>query len=794
MKLLVNNKELDLGQESIKIELNSNIFSDSFVTPNFTYPFSLPLTATNLLALGLVNNLDSVGGANEIEAEVYVSGMLLLQGTLIVMSVSDNSAKCNLQLLVATKRKELFKNKLADLSNDIYVSPVINQSAWFSFVGPDYGNSPFYGVEGDKFSFNLNLSDATTNYGPFWYHCKWDNTRGVYGLAYDLAEQLMRPRHPEIVTDSNFSSFQHVNGNIYVRNATYYEALQNGIINSEIDWDSSNNYYPIGDVTAWIAYQSYGGYSTFYKYSHPNAPTNLQAIPLPAEQYYDASIVVIDTSDGVPKWINMYSTFNATMPHGNYLIQRTDDINSSPDPIYRSKLGTFIVTNGIKEDLQILFPSGNIPFVFDRPYISFPFKSPNGIDTSNEDFVYPSFRGYINYNGRQDNYYNSIAPYVSFVLQKLLEKLNIQFAANSLFFNKTLTPLHEELYNLVLFSNFVNDQLNSNVVGVKDSIDISQFMPELTLEEFLQALKKYFFLSIQFNGDLSEVLITSVKDIVDDKPNAFNIDSLVLSISEINMPIEKGLKVNFVPDSTDLLNAELAKLNEVIKISGSVQLVSDLLTTNAKVGAIYLVTSGNWLYINTFSSSDDESWLFYAYNKMPYIIGDGVKPYSVEADYCFMYLGADEPLTADNAEIDNSENNRSWLVPYTKMPMYSLFTKQGSRNKLRFIFDRGNQSSSNGTTYRLASTDRYNYNGDVVGLMSLQLQGLNSVGEIYGKPYFDLVDNSKKVKFKLLCNFLDLPKIKFDSLLLFKGNYYVVSKISYNLPLKDLVEIEAYQV
>lgn len=96
LALKVNDTFLDLEGTTINLELSSPLFSFEAAEGILSYPFTIPLTATNKKALGHVDVLNVLVEASNytFDAEIHLFGNPYLQGTVDILTI-DSSIQLN---------------------------------------------------------------------------------------------------------------------------------------------------------------------------------------------------------------------------------------------------------------------------------------------------------------------------------------------------------------------------------------------------------------------------------------------------------------------------------------------------------------------------------------------------------------------------------------------------------------------------------------------------------------------------------------------------------------------------
>jgi len=163
LALKVNDTFLDIDGASINLEINSPLFSFEITPGDFSYPFNIPPTSKNLIAL---KHIDVLEIENEIElgtfsAELFLLGNPYLQGELVVLSSNNKSIKVNFNGATSIFYKGI-KNKLLTDYNPNPTNNIPPDSSYqLSYTASDY---TLYEVINHEFKSDLPIYIGSRNY------------------------------------------------------------------------------------------------------------------------------------------------------------------------------------------------------------------------------------------------------------------------------------------------------------------------------------------------------------------------------------------------------------------------------------------------------------------------------------------------------------------------------------------------------------------------------------------------------------------------------------------------------
>lgn len=90
MKIVVNNRTLDLNDHSIRYEKINDIFNLAEIESDYTFPFTGSLTENNKIALGFVNHPDTLKKKFKLPCYVELKNLFSFRSTLIITGYTES--------------------------------------------------------------------------------------------------------------------------------------------------------------------------------------------------------------------------------------------------------------------------------------------------------------------------------------------------------------------------------------------------------------------------------------------------------------------------------------------------------------------------------------------------------------------------------------------------------------------------------------------------------------------------------------------------------------------------------
>jgi hypothetical protein len=729
----INNEWLDLpGNLSIKMVEKSPLFSNTLIEGSFSFPFSLPETDTNKKLLKFPERLNNTENFNsQLDADLYVEGNLFFRGKLQRLKSNRGEYRVNFIkdvgfLANAIKGKEIDELTLGNMEQlgSPYLSWKINDDA----------------EEGDMVT--LNLQRIAPNVEGYYYEQPFITSK-VNTLQL-LADKV-----------NNNNGFAYWNNtSSYTVNADPF--LSDFVAHNNKLWECVQNHTgvePGTDEDYWIEYSFYSYNSRYY-----NATAGIRAVVV-ADR-----IFIYDLTWNTREMLDQY------LSGGNYLDEPNNDYGA-----YEENNLMYLYLQHFKDTANQIYPEKNYAVA---PVRNLKFTDFTGYKLHQNNFFADNLAvtGYI-LNDGFNPYRNSITPFVFVraIIDKILETLNINVISTDFLDD-------EELYRLILYTNKGADRNSRNPSsssifnGFDFSNDISKFLPDITIENFLLAIKNTFFLGIILNSTNNTIKFVYLKNILSSTKKV-DYTNYLTEKYEYDLPSKTGFTLSYKRDSTDSLFSGIKTLKNLERLP-DVDTIDDLPTVITAENLVVLVKENNSFYSvqKVFTNTSVEvtyEWTFYSYNWLDLQLGEGVKKYDTHSTTLVMFRGIDD---------NEGSEERSWLIPQCETVGHSDYYQQGINPcGLRFLFYRGLQKNSLEVDYPMASSDVFDYEGNQIGNYALRFDGPNGIYQKFGKEWLTFLDNKRDVNYKANLPTVMLKNFEWDLKIQKDNNEFLCRELKYDI-------------
>ena len=328
-------------------------------------------------------------------------------------------------------------------------------------------------------------------------------------------------------------------------------------------------------------------------------------------------------------------------------------------------------------------------------------------------------------------------PYLAWTLEKVFEWLGLSVVSTWL--------ADDEIRRRVMYNNVALESLFDRPYSGM-IVNLADHLPRMKVIDFIRAIRKHFALQIDVSSKNLQVVIESfvkineVDDTIDVSAWA-TADDIVL-----DPPKERGYTIKFSGD--DPIDKEIKRLE---------------------------------------SAS----------------IGDGDKAITDEVGT--MAMGTRTRINAGGKDVLGA-----WLVPVSKQPgnlrglRYSDAenfvdgTELKNDFSLRLMTYRGWQVDKNGELYPMLSSSRYDLNQKIIGTLADDPRDRSSVYEVFQKPFYTFLANTRNAQLKLLLPVAEFMKLQLYKKLGIKGHdrvlsRFIVEKLIAKLPGRNgWIELKMY--
>lgn len=322
----------------------------------------------------------------------------------------------------------------------------------------------------------------------------------------------------------------------------------------------------------------------------------------------------------------------------------------------------------------------------DGDYVLFPIENPDMLMNIPDDLyeadaislkeIYKKFFPVMNYfangkfpitidrivEGQYFSVFNLITPfpYLAFIISAIKKKVGIEIE-NNVFESNDHRQL--VLFNLFCQNNFIN----SDLLGIRETINLTDHMPDLTIAEFWLNVCKLLGVAYVYDSKRKNLRLKLLKDIATDtgwtvfKPFISKPRLVCRPINGYSLKIESG--------SGDTYLSQYFKGITGLTFKGTVTLVNELSAiTDMKVNDCYFVTSRQeYWYWNYDSELHTMNWLAYCGNYQSFYkdVNTDISSDTFElTTKCGTIMHNKYPFI----DLNVNGTERQWLIPSTNQP------------------------------------------------------------------------------------------------------------------------------
>jgi hypothetical protein len=387
-------------------------------------------------------------------------------------------------------------------------------------------------------------------------------------------------------------------------------------------------------------------------------------------------------------------------------------------------------------------------------YTFFPVKNPDFYSDKNA-----TYNGYINYysggkfvgnslDGAGFFAYN-ICPflYLQFVLKAAFNASGLNIAGNIL--------SDADFKKIVIYNNYALDNMLYTQTGTLQGnnwmtkIKYKNHVPDISVGEFLKAVRSTFFLAYMISNENAEVNVKTLEEIItsSDYEDWTNIASP--DTDEETSETDGYILQPQLDDSDDAADEVMPDVSS-FTIKEPVNTVADLPTTGNENNDLRLVKNLNHYYkvsqyLDTTASPNTLNWRwdYYSENLNKFTIGNGKE----KLEFLSGVVNTKKITSA-------SAPDKNWIIPYAKQtgssPEYGLGQNPYT---LRFLLYQGLQpgkeTDNSPITYPLGTPYERDYDENVIGDLRLSIEGDNGIYNKFAKKWLSFLSTARPIKFNL---------------------------------------------
>lgn len=361
-----------------------------------------------------------------------------------------------------------------------------------------------------------------------------------------------------------------------------------------------------------------------------------------------------------------------------------------------------------------------------------PYINPYGKTGTGRGFLYDesisssSFLPYTNVTVKHMGRFLVPFPYLVPVIRELMQWLGFDIAGNWID--------DPDIKCRVIYNTYALGSRLFNVFGIL-RIKIAEHLPDMTVGEFLKAIRKYFVLSFEFRNPPGIVEIKSLAQILDSQEIEDWSNYQSLENPRLRRPENRGFSVKVAEDSGDKLYKE-----------------------------------------SNFNPT--------------FTLGDGEQNYDVPIGTLNMYK-ATNPHTGAKWIIPRAlQRGNVRDAKLSRSAAYSPQLPLSNEPKLRLLAYRGMQPDSSGQLYPMLTSGMYNALNKQIAQSCEDSRQRLSVFQQHIRRYLNIIDTNREMEHEFLIPESLLQKFSFNRLLGLTGNNrvymrHLVSKLVIELPSKS---------
>jgi hypothetical protein len=795
----------------ISLNLKNPVFSTDVLEGSFSYAFNLPLTDRNRLRFGFPENISSLAGyTTEYPGYKLKFGLVEFQCKLILRKVVTGGISVNVYTASALLADVLKNTKLNDVPTEVFN---ITDIFWYGKYEFTVASSSSVG-EIASATIVWNLPGPTVR--KYRYGVKY--TGSLLAMLNNLANKINTTTL--IPTWSNTTTYQLDQLVLNTAGTMIYRSGDNGNVG-----------HPVTDVDFW---------EYVCLKSEWNTLRAEEITPLWYE--YDEFDYVKRERALVPDDYSIV-LYDPLLGEGGYF-----DLNSFNDELDVTAAGSWTPAeysaagvNVWKENYsavamwvnQIVKEAGENPdFTF------FPIHNPDFMPDQ-------GFGGIMNYWRNGAFPYNrpdegdplgqvfSAQVNMGYALRKVMAFLNKEIVDEGVLSD----PFLQTLY---LLNNFSNDRFIRVIYGGRivfidpgaNTFNLSENLPTISIAEFMNGLRGYFFFGIWFDASSSKVIFRRFKDLLSDYENAVDLSSQVVNLTDIEYTDPGGFFLQYSHDGGDSnIGSKLLDIYESqFTILDPVETIEDLPDPSENV--LCLVKDIDTYYLGVLLYEGVFEWQYFSRNLHGLKIGNAKTTYQPKCSTVMMYNGHDffrgpkyeipffskgvdiqyregdyvqdldgnifEAL-ADNEDVPLTDTAKwsprtlyKWQLPMISQPRRSVNHKEKSGCSLRVLSYKGIAANPLSTdpsdVYPQATNDRGT-------LGSLKWEGEYGIYEKYGKEWIRFLSKAKKSVATFPMTETLLQRLKPWRLVRIRNQYFVQGELKVSFPLDaNLAELTLYSI
>lgn len=372
--------------------------------------------------------------------------------------------------------------------------------------------------------------------------------------------------------------------------------------------------------------------------------------------------------------------------------------------------------------------------------------------------------------------------YIKFIIDKLFDEYDFTLAGDWYEDSEISTLVMHHLY-------CANDSFFPYTAPL--SIDPTKLLPDMSVQSFLNGLKKMFNLGYFYNYSQRVFYIEPLKKLL---------SNTVVDWTEKAEPVievlaserKSGYKMDYTWDSEDDIPENYIKSTDGYRILTAVNSTAHLPSSGNSDGDVRYVRYECAYYIWAKNDLGVEEWIQFSYPYQAYTEGAGENEIKTETS------------TIPSAVVDYTgwdQDTEDYVGVEYKVPILSQPGNTPLANNLmdngfsaRILFYRGIKTDSRGYYYPLGQADNVDLHGDSSGDYSLKWDGNEGLYNTWWDAWNRFLDNAKETKWKLHLSLADILNIDMRKRIRIASSVYLIKKITIQFPFNGEADAELVKI
>ncbi len=716
IRIVLNGIDLDTSETSLRWESVNSLFEDNALQSDYSFPFILKYSDNNMRALGFSNKADVPTDSVVFPVLLYIDSKSI-KSQLIINGTGKNGFNVNIAggingLLNSEKKLNELNympetNGIIDLGVSFGNMAIYQEVDWkLSIAFPPHYNPNFYGASNPDFNGIINKMDATV--GNF-------------------------------LTNTTINEYAFVPF-LYIHYILKTIADENGLSVSGTYWNDP-------ELASALLYNNYA-----------------------LDKAEDQGAIVKTGYDRTWTWSSVWNIVTGVLlvshsPDSSVIIQFSDfysgcsniegNFHNSDFKYYIPSSGDYAAKFPVRINTSAGYPrSAQIQIIYKYA----------GVETiiGYEDYISTTVGGIRSFNvlGVIES-----ASAGGEIYAKLKNTTGDVFAPNTV---GTYYGPNLQIEWTVKYDGQITIYRYDTSFNIMDQyVNLKNHLPDLTVPDFLKAVKNYAQCEISIDWDEHNMQINLAEKIISDKPAVDLTELADPNFEQIFDEKNKGYILTYDFGSNDELIQNNFKPYDKKQLLG--EFINQSVTGTIPTGSFIIAKDKNKVM-----QWDGTAWIEYSDNYYPITVGKGMRERKIEL----------APMLMTDTQVNYSATSDTQdvicIMPTIKEIGSSILFDLGiNPPSLRMVFMRGKITPGTfGGNYIYASSTNYDINGNKCGNYTLKMEGEDGWYKRFLEKIFLAIDNSAVFEYLII---LPVSYLKYKGKVQIKNVNYLVKNISMSI-------------